>query len=433
MGKLRVLKTVISALLSSVLLAGGIITGIAMSYRTTYTIVDGENTTTVTTWKAEVSKILETAGLEVGEHDEVTPKLQTALYRDNRIEIKRATAYNLQVNGKPQTIWSTAKTWEEILQTVKGKQLSLSIPRDSKLPLQKTAGKLPVTADGKTTEIKVNTNTTVQNAVDLAKLQLTDLDEVAFTKRGGKLGIKIIRITKGNVTEEVETPFETEIRESVELPKGEERVLIQGVKGITKVTYYRYTKDGKTLVNKEVSRVVATEKVNKVIIKGTLERPGEKTGNKTTPQTADSATKNPAKKPAETPVKKPAEKTENKTVTKPKPAEKPGEKPAPKPQPEPAPKPDNKPTPKPQPKPTPIGDEVWVALAQCESGGDPTINTGNGYYGLYQFSLRTWQWVGGTGYPHENSAEEQTKRAKILQSRLGWGQWPGCARKLGLL
>lgn len=80
----------------------------------------------------------------------------------------------------------------------------------------------------------------------------------------------------------------------------------------------------------------------------------------------------------------------------------------------------------------PVGDDVWSKLAFCESGGRPGTNTGNGYYGMYQFTLSTWRSVGGTGLPSDASAEEQTKRAKILQARSGWGQWPACTRKLGL-
>lgn len=78
-------------------------------------------------------------------------------------------------------------------------------------------------------------------------------------------------------------------------------------------------------------------------------------------------------------------------------------------------------------------DGVWAALARCECGGNPACNTGNGYYGMYQFSLPTWHSVGGQGLPSEASAEEQTHRAQILQARSGWGQWPACARSLGLL
>ena len=80
------------------------------------------------------------------------------------------------------------------------------------------------------------------------------------------------------------------------------------------------------------------------------------------------------------------------------------------------------------------GDDaaIWAAIAQCESGGNPSINTGNGYYGMYQFSLPTWRSVGGSGLPSDASVEEQTMRARMLQQRSGWGQW-GCAYKLGLV
>jgi LysM repeat protein len=83
--------------------------------------------------------------------------------------------------------------------------------------------------------------------------------------------------------------------------------------------------------------------------------------------------------------------------------------------------------------PSVAGGSVWDRLAACESGGNWSINTGNGYYGGVQFSLTTWRGVGGQGYPHQNSREEQIYRAEILLARSGWGQWPHCASKLGLL
>lgn len=75
---------------------------------------------------------------------------------------------------------------------------------------------------------------------------------------------------------------------------------------------------------------------------------------------------------------------------------------------------------------------VWDRLAKCESGGNWKINTGNGYYGGLQFSLSSWRAVGGKGYPHQASKEEQIKRAMILKENGGWGHWPGCSKKLGL-
>jgi resuscitation-promoting factor RpfB len=80
---------------------------------------------------------------------------------------------------------------------------------------------------------------------------------------------------------------------------------------------------------------------------------------------------------------------------------------------------------------TPSGS-VWDKLAQCESGGNWSINTGNGYYGGLQFSLSTWRAYGGSGYPHKASREEQIRIAKKLQAAAGWGSWPACSSKLGL-
>lgn len=76
---------------------------------------------------------------------------------------------------------------------------------------------------------------------------------------------------------------------------------------------------------------------------------------------------------------------------------------------------------------------TWDALAECETGGDWSTNTGNGYYGGIQFSLATWQAVGGTGYPHEHSRETQIHYGQVLQAQSGWGQWPACAAELGLI
>ena len=65
-------------------------------------------------------------------------------------------------------------------------------------------------------------------------------------------------------------------------------------------------------------------------------------------------------------------------------------------------------------------------VRQCESSDNYAADTGNGYYGAYQFSEGTWQSVGGLGYPEQNSAREQDYRAYLLWQRSGWSSW-GCA------
>ena len=76
--------------------------------------------------------------------------------------------------------------------------------------------------------------------------------------------------------------------------------------------------------------------------------------------------------------------------------------------------------------------ETWEAVAQCESSGDWSINTGNGFYGGLQFTQQSWEWVGGTGQPHHASKAEQIERAEILLERQGWDAWPSCSSQLGL-
>ncbi|WP_327262855.1 ubiquitin-like domain-containing protein [Streptomyces sp. NBC_01232] len=73
----------------------------------------------------------------------------------------------------------------------------------------------------------------------------------------------------------------------------------------------------------------------------------------------------------------------------------------------------------------------WGALAQCESGGRASATDPSGTYGgLYQFDVRTWQGLGGSGRPQDASGTEQTYRAKKLYVQRGASPWPHCGRRL---
>jgi hypothetical protein len=67
---------------------------------------------------------------------------------------------------------------------------------------------------------------------------------------------------------------------------------------------------------------------------------------------------------------------------------------------------------------------IFERIRQRESGGNYAANTGNGYYGAYQFSLGTWRGVGGSGLPSEASPAEQDMRAQMLYERRGCSPWP---------
>lgn len=78
---------------------------------------------------------------------------------------------------------------------------------------------------------------------------------------------------------------------------------------------------------------------------------------------------------------------------------------------------------------------VWDDLAECESGGDWSIDTGNGYHGGLQFAASTWRGFGGEEFA--STADQATRAEQIVVAERvldeqGWGAWPSCSRQLGL-
>lgn len=88
-------------------------------------------------------------------------------------------------------------------------------------------------------------------------------------------------------------------------------------------------------------------------------------------------------------------------------------------------------TPTPEPKSADNAD-VWESIAKCETNGNWSSDTGNGYFGGLQFSQGAWNSVGGSGNPAQASKDEQISRGKMLQKMRGWGVWGACAQRLGL-
>ncbi|GAA1232419.1 hypothetical protein GCM10009665_23350 [Kitasatospora nipponensis] len=86
--------------------------------------------------------------------------------------------------------------------------------------------------------------------------------------------------------------------------------------------------------------------------------------------------------------------------------------------------------------PTATPDAVWDRVADCESDGDWTADTGNGYYGGLQIWPPTWREAGGSRYasrPDRASRRQQITVAQEILREQGWQAWASCARELGLL
>ena len=216
---------------------------------------------------------------------------------------------------------------------------------------------------------------------------------------GGRSRVSVTPSTQKVTTETVEAadPHGSVQQESGDLSEGETKVATAGVDGVVRTTYEVTTVGGKEVSRTPVAQVVVTQKVDEVILVGT----GAAKKQESKPEQSQSQGQGQAPAPSassESSGGSGGSASGGSAGT----------------------------------NDGPVGDDVWAKLAQCESGGDPKTNTGNGFYGMYQFTLETWQSLGGTGYPHEADAATQTAMAKKLQAQAGWGQWPGCADKLGL-
>lgn len=80
-----------------------------------------------------------------------------------------------------------------------------------------------------------------------------------------------------------------------------------------------------------------------------------------------------------------------------------------------------------------LGDDAFAAVRFCESGGDYARNSGNGYYGAYQYAIGSWANYGGFSRPDLAPPNVQDAKAHADVAARGWSAWPTCARKAGLL
>ncbi len=214
---------------------------------------------------------------------------------------------------------------------------------------------------------------------------------------GGRSRVSVTPSTQKVTTETVEAadPHGSVQQEISDLSEGETKVATAGVDGVVRTTYEVTTVGGKEVSRTPVAQVVVTQKVDEVVLVGT----GAAKKQESKPEQSQGQGQAPAPSASsESSGGSGGSASGGSAGT----------------------------------NDGPVGDDVWAKLAQCESGGNPATNTGNGFYGMYQFTLETWQSLGGTGYPHEADAATQTAMAKKLQAQSGWGQWPGCADKLGL-
>jgi resuscitation-promoting factor RpfB len=376
----------LTVLISSGVLATAVSVGaLAHAGNTTKSVtvaVDGK-ARTVSTADGTVAAVLKDQGIAVGPHDAVAPALGASIHDGTRIAVSYGRRLTLVVDGSKQTYWTTATTVSSALDQIgervaSGADMSTSrsafISRKG-LAVRINTPKQVVLRVGPQPKHRVTTTgLTVGDALADVHVRVDSNDRVR-PALGTPLtdGTKIV-VTRVFATHRHATfavGYQTIVREDSSMPRGDVKVVRAGRPGSERVVYSLRGTNGRVTSKKIVRRVMVSAPVSRIEVHGTYVAPA------------------PAPAPAPTP---PAASSVS-------------------------------------------SGSVWDRIAACESGGNWSINTGNGYYGGLQFSSSTWLAYGGGAYaPTANLAtrEEQIAVAERVQAAQGWGAWPVCSVQAGV-
>ena len=317
-----------------------------------------------------VGDVLDSEGIDVGDHDVVAPSLDEPVQDGDRITVRFGRPLELDVDGQPKTYWVTATDVDSALAEIgrsfsgadlstsrgaeisrEGLELSVVTPKTFKIKI----------ADGRFVR-KHLTALTVEDVLHQLGVKFDRDDKIkpgldTEISDGDRVVVTRIRIVTKTVKHEV-VDYRTIETEDSSMYVGDESTQRSGVDGSRNVTYRMTYRNGKLVLTKVIHQRMLRAPVSALVTVGTKEQPAPDYSG---------------------------------------------------------------------------GGTVWDAIAECESGGNWAINTGNGYYGGLQFSLSTWHAYGGSGYPNQNSREEQIRIAeKVRAATGGYGSWPACSQSLGL-
>lgn len=371
-GRARIVPVVAAA--TVLVLAGGT-AAFAKAQKSVTLDVDGE-VSHVSTFAGSVEGLLDDQGVRVGNRDEVSAS--GGLKEGAEVVVRHAHQVTLSLDGTEQAVWTTALTADEALDTFASRAGSVALVASRsaaggrpEMALDLTLrGPADIVVDGAVLPAP-DADVRVAQLLGEMGVTLSPLDRVSVRHGDdGRVQVVVNRVVVQDVTSTQAVPFASSTTQDPARYTDQRRTVTAGVPGVRTVVETVTTVDGVETSRVPVSDQVTQAPVDEVVAVGTKARPAV--------------------------VKTPAASSGSPVVA---------------------------------------GGSAdglnWAALARCESGGNPTIVSKNGlYHGLYQFSVGTWQAVGGSGLPSQASPEEQTARAKMLYNRSGAGQWPVCGKNL---
>ncbi len=338
--------------------------------------VDGK-VSSVQTFGGTVAEVVKGAAVDLKSTDRVTPSVDSHVRDGSVINVNLAKAVKVSLDGAERTITTTAPTVEGLVSELGVASASeLSVPKDAQLAVTgsflaiSTPKTVSVVADG-TAKPTITTAATVGEVLKEAGLALGAGDRTSQPGNApvvNDMVIKVSRVDASQTADATETvPFETLTSESAAMFKGEKKVTQAGVAGTTLKSFKLVMVDGREASRTLVSETVQAPPVTEKVSVGTKEKPKPAAAAPAAGNTGAAA-------------------------------------------------------------PAMMNAGMWDKIAQCESGGNWSINTGNGYYGGLQFDVRTWLGSGGGAYaPNASQASkaQQIDIANRVYAQRGLQPW-GC-------
>ncbi|MDT0213236.1 transglycosylase family protein [Rothia sp. ARF10] len=342
--------------------------------------VDGSSSS-LHVFGSTVGDALDKKGIELGEHDVVTPSVGTPIEDGDKISVRYGRKLTVTVDGVAKEYWTTATTVDAALRDLgirAGGNATLSASRSQ--PIGRQGLSLTVT-NPKTVTLRIDKRilprttsaATVADVLREAEAK-TDADDrispAPSTPIRDGLVIAVQRVSQQKLTTTQRIAHATTTKKDASLLEGTRKVLTKGKDGSRSFQVLRTLVDGKPAGDKILSRTVTANPVTEVVAVGTKEKP-EPT---TTPSTRDAGN------------------TSGAGINL-------------------------------------ANAAMWDRIAECESSGNWSINTGNGYYGGLQFDIRTWLGAGGGDFASRadlaSRAEQITVANRVYADR-GLQPW-GCA------
>ena len=369
----RPLRHVAQGLAALVVAVGSV--GVAHYDKAVQVSVDGQPSS-VHVLGTTVADVLDKQGIEIGAHDVVVPSLGSSVEDGDHISVRYGRKLTVTVDGVTKEYWTTATTVDAALTDVGIRAEGAVLSASRSQPLGRGGLTLAVTtpknvtfvADGKTRKV-TTTGMTVFGL--LAELGVTKhLDDIVSptmpTALDDGMTVVLKRVTIKKVTATESVGYPTTKQKDSSLYKGQTKVVTPGKKGTKTVVRQKTWIDGKLAKTTVLSEKVLTKPVAAVVKVGTKARPASSSPSAGNTSGAGINLANAA---------------------------------------------------------------MWDRIAQCESGGNWSINTGNGYYGGLQFSIPSWLANGGDDFasrPDLASRAEQITVANRYYAKAGLSPW-GCA------